>query len=221
MKSRARRPLAAASILAALLHLACATSRPPARRFAAPEPADIETARRGWSAALERAATLPPSRLLYDARLGRGRVAAVPGTLAVTYDGSRIRRASLTGPFGSPIAEYRDGRLTGEDRRAFLVDPDALRSILAGVWNGGDPRVEGRDLGDVLLSWSGGARVEAVMDLSDARLRSLEIDGSSGHLVIVYSGDAHPWPERVALRDARSGRSLMLKLVATEPMPPS
>ena len=120
---------------------------------------------RAWSLARQRADALPAARLLYDARLGRGRLAAVPGTLAVTYDGSRIRRASLTGPFGSPIAEYRDGTLIGEDRQAFLVEPDALRSILAGVWTGGEPRVEGRDRGDLLLSWSGAVRVEGKFEL--------------------------------------------------------
>ena len=66
--------------------------------------------------------------------MGSSGLPAAPGTLAVTYDGGRVVSASLTGPFGSHVADYDDGTVTGEDRKAFMVDPEALRSVLAGAW---------------------------------------------------------------------------------------
>src|SRR5262249_59345173 len=135
--------------------LARCASAPPVRTF---PPASSDDARRGlaaWSSAVERASSLPASRLLYDAKMGSGAAPAVPGTLAVTYDGRSVVTASLTGPFGSRVAEYRDGTLTGQDRQAFLVDPDALRAVLAGIWSEGTPSVKGFDAGDCLLEFSG------------------------------------------------------------------
>ena len=115
MSARAHQALAGAGLLA--LVTGCATTR-PSRTF---PPASADDARRtlaAWTAVRERAASLPASRLLYDAKLGTGGAPSVPGTLAVVYDGAAIVTASLTGPFGSKIAEYRDGTLTGQDRRA-------------------------------------------------------------------------------------------------------
>ncbi len=87
--------------------------------------------------------------------------------------------ASLTGPFGSRIAEYRDGRLTGQDRKAFVVDPEALRSVLAGVWNGGSPAGRRpRRRGHCLLAFDGGdARVVAVLDVASRSLVSMDVSG--------------------------------------------
>ena len=165
--------------LASLLTLLSSCSGGRAMRSFAPAgPDDVREALSAWTAARQRADSLPPSRLLYDARMGTSGLPSVPGTLAVTYGGDRIRSASLTGPFGSRIAEYREGErkdagtITGEDRKAFVVDPEALRSVLAGVWRGDSDalRVAGRDGADCLLTWSGAAnayRAEGVLDLQE------------------------------------------------------
>jgi hypothetical protein len=150
--------------------------------------------------------------------MGTSGLPSVPGTLAVTYGGEAIRSASLTGPFGSRIADYGAGVVTGEDRKALVVDPQALRSVLAGVWSGSPDAVAGRDGTDFLLTWDGAYRAEAVLDLQEQRLRSLSLIGSGGRLSISYGGTLHPWPERIALKEDRSGRSLSLSLIATEPL---
>ena len=231
-------------VLVALIVLSSACAGGGAlRRFGPAGPEDVREALAAWSAAQQRADSLPPSRLLYDARMGTSGLPSVPGTLAVTYGGNRVHTASLTGPFGSRVAEYREGEskgegerksegerkgvgvITGEDRKAFVVDPDALRSVLAGVWRGAPdvpaPTIAGRDGSDFLLTWSGGAgasRAEAVLDLPSQRLRSLALSGSGGRLSISYAGEFRPWPERIALKEESSGRSLSLSLIATEPL---
>jgi hypothetical protein len=178
----------------------------------------VREALEAWTAAQDRAASLPPSRLLYEARMGSSGLPSVPGTLAVAYDGGRIVTASLTGPFGSHIADYREGALTGQDRRAFLVDPDALRSVLAGVWTGAPSAVAGRNDDHCLLTWDGAYRVEAVLDVRERRLRYLTVSGGEGRLEISYAGRIDPWPERIALKEAKSGRSLSLALLVIEPI---
>lgn len=202
-----------------ILYLAACARGPAARHFAPASAADAGEALSAWRDARERAAALPPSRLLYDAHMGSSGLPSVPGTLAVTYDGRRIEAASLTGPFGSHVAEYRDGAVTGENKRAFVVDPDALRSVLAGVWTGEPAAVAGRDGDDYLLVWETPPyRVEAVLDARERRVRSSVLSGPQGRLEIAYSGSVDPWPERVALRDAKSGRGLSLARVAVEPL---
>ncbi len=193
----------------------CATARAP-RHFSPATEAEIQETLAAWSAAANRAASLPACRLLYDARMASG-VAAVPGTLAVTYDGRKIERASLTGPFGSPIAEYHAGAVTGQDRRALVVDPEALRAVLAGTWPGTPSAVAGCDGPDCLLVWNDSLDVEAVVDRTTRRVRSLRIAGNAGRLSVAYEGDANPWPERIVIRDERASRVLALKLVAVEP----
>jgi hypothetical protein len=208
-----------AALLIAFLPAACAT-QPRPRQFA---PASADTAREAlasWAAASERAAALPASRLLYDASMSSG-VASLPGTLAVTYDGRRVERASLTGPFGSTVAEYAAGTITGQDRKAFLVDPEALRAVLTGSWPGAPSGVAGCDGAECLLVWNGTTSVEAVVEVPARLVRSLVISGSSGRLAVSYSGGAEPWPERIAVRDARTSRSLTLRLVAVEPASPA
>lgn len=150
--------------------------------------------------------------------MGSSGLPAAPGTLAVTYDGGRVVSASLTGPFGSHVADYDDGTVKGQDRRAFLIDPEALRSVLAGVWSQAPSAVTGRDGTDCLLIWEGAYRVEGVLDLAQRRLRSLLIRGPEGSLAASYSGTIEPWPQRVALKELASGRSLTLALLAIEPM---
>ncbi len=61
-------------------------------------------------------------------------------------------------------------------------------------------------------------RAEAVLDLQEQRLRSLSLSGSGGRLSVSYAGEFRPWPERIALKEDRSGRSLSLSLIATEPL---
>ena len=212
-----RVPLWILGLFSILLLGACAGAG-ARRHFDPAGPEDVREALTAWSEVQERAASLPPSRLLYDARMGTSGLPSVPGTLAVTYGGDRIRGASLTGPFGSHIADYGDGVITGDDRKAFVVDPDALRSVLAGVWAGSPASVAGRNGMDFLLVWNGAYRAEAVLDLQERRLRSLSLSGSGGTLSVSYAGRVQPWPERIALKEDRSGRSLTLALIATEPL---
>lgn len=215
MTARAPRRLAAVFSLCSLL--ACATARAPARRFAPATADDAREALAAWAAVSERAATLPASRLLYDAKMSASGTPTVPGTLAVTYDGTSVVTASLTGPFGSRVAEYRDGALTGQDRQAFVVDPEALRGVLAGCWNGATPSVAGFDAGQSLLTFdAGNARVSAVLDVASRSLVSMDVVGPSGHLVVDYSGTTEPWPARLTVRDESTKKSLALKLVTVE-----
>ncbi len=145
---------------------------------------------------------------------------SVPGTLAVSYDGKAVTLASLTGPFGSRVAEYRDGSVTGEDQKALIVDPDVLRSVLAGAWGGSSvASVEGCDAGQCLLAWSAEAgRATAVVDLAGVAVLSMNLSGSAGHLLVDYAGDAAPWPAQITVHDEKTGRNLSLKLVAVEPL---
>jgi len=208
-------------LLAAALSLAvvaaCATTR-PARRFAPATEAEARDALSAWQASLERADSLPASRLLYDAKVSKGAAPSVPGTLAVTYDGHAVTTASLTGPFGSRIAEYREGRVSGEDRDALLVQPEAMRAVLAGgAWSGVAPAVEGIDAGQARLAFeAGNARVRLVLDLATRAPVSLEVVGPEGHLLVDYAGAADPWPARVDAREETTHRRVSLRLLAVE-----
>jgi hypothetical protein len=176
------------------------------------------------TAAQDRAASLAASRLLYDARMSPGKGPSVPGTLAVTYDGRDVARASLTGPFGKRVAEYDAGSVTGEDRQALVVDPGAMRAVLSGAWPGLPSTVEGCDGDDCLVVWTlfnegfhdSRVGVSGVVDRRAGRLRSLVLEGDRGRLVVTYEGEADPWPRRVAAREEKSGRGLKLELVAQE-----
>jgi hypothetical protein len=207
-------------LLAAALPLvlaACATTR-PVRRFVPASDAEAREALSAWQESLERADSLPASHLLYDARVSKGGAPPVPGTLAVTYDGRAVLTASLTGPFGSRIAEYREGRLTGEDRDALLVQPEAMRAVLAGgAWSGVAPSVEGVDAGQARLAFdAGNTRVRVVLDLATRAPVSLEVAGPDGHLLVDYAGAADPWPARIDAREETTHRRVSLKLLAVE-----
>jgi hypothetical protein len=215
------RLLAGLAVLAsALLLAACATGR-AARHFTPPDAGETRETVEALAVAVRRAAELPASRLLYDARMGGGGAPAVPGTLAVTYDGEVVQRASLTGPFGSRVAEYDSGRVTGEDRRALVVDPASLRAVLAGVWPGEPVAVTGCDGADCLAVWDTPRRVTATVDRKEQRLDSLEIAAESGKLTVTYAGTTSPWPQRISAREDPSGRRLSLSLVAVESVSPA
>jgi len=209
-----------ASPLLCLTLATCAT-RGAARHFSPATEAASREALDAWGAIRERVAGLPSSRLLYDAKMGRGSVAAVPGNLAVTYTDGEVKRASLTGPFGSRIADYAGGTVTGEDRKAFVVDPEALRSVLAGTWPGTPSTVAGCDGDACLLVWDGPPRVSAIVDRVARQTRELALEGDAGKLVAAYSGSASPWPERIGIREERSDRTLALKLIAVEAQVPA
>jgi len=169
-----------------------------------------------WREALQRADSLPPSRLLYDAKFGKGAVKA-PGNLAVVARSDSLT-AKATGPLGGELGAYEDGRFHGKGGESYFLDPQLLRGVLAGVWRGGQPTVAGADGGEGLLRWqaAGGAVAEGVFDIAAARLKSLRVKGPSGEVTVEFSGAFDPWPEGVLLADIRSGRTLRLRRVAIE-----
>jgi len=188
----------------------------PARQF---EPAGPEEARRAlsaWEEALDRSRALPAARLLYKARLVQG-LLQVRGTLAVSY-GPGFLEATLSGPFGAPVARYQDGALRGEGILPFSVEAEDLRSILAGVWRKGIPRLAGFEGGDGLLRWEEPEEADAVLDIAGARLRSLRVSRGEGALLATYEGPFDPWPGRVELEDLQSGNKIRLTLIAREPL---
>jgi hypothetical protein len=180
-------------------------------------PVDAEDARRAlgaWQNALDRADSLPAARLLYDARMSEGLV-KVPGTLAVLAQPDRLE-ATLTGPFGSPLARYASGVLEARGVRPIPLDAEELRAVLAGVWRT-TPEVAGARGGQTLMRFPGRDAVEGVLDVAEARLESLRISRAEADLVATYAGRRDPWPERITLEDRRSGRRVQLTLVAREP----
>lgn len=204
---------ALALLVAGGLAIGCAAR--PTRRF---EPAGPEEARRAlaaWEEALERSDGLPSARLLYEASLVQGLLRA-SGTLAVS-ERPGFLQATLAGPFGTTLAQYRDGALRGEGIRPLSIAPEDLRAILAGVWRKGTPVVAGFEAGDALLRWEMPDRAEAVLDTGAARLRSLKVSRSEGELLARYSGALDPWPEQLELTDIESGNKLRLTLISKEP----
>ena len=198
----------------------CASRPAPAvRRFPPADEARTARALAAWDEALRRASGLAPSRLLYDAKFGKGTLVA-PGTLAVVARRDTLT-AKATGPFGGEIGDYENGAYRGKHGETDFMDPQLLRAILAGVWRGGPPAVAGADGEDGLLRWKGegGVVAEAVLDLSGARLKSLRVRGPRGELSIEFSGPFDPWPEVVRVADRTSGRTLKLRRIAVEALP--
>ncbi len=182
-------------------------------------PVGIDESRRAldaWATALERADSLGPTRLLYDAKMSEGLV-KFPGTLAVDARPGRLE-ATLTGPFGSPIARYASGVLEAKGARPIPLEPEELRAVLAGVWRT-PARVEGARAGQTLLRFTGREPVEAVLDVEQARLETLKIERPEAELVATYSGRVDPWPEKITIEDRRTGKTLELTLVAKEAAP--
>ena len=181
------------------------------------KPAGAEDARRAldaWQNALARADSQPPVKLLYDARMSEGLV-KFPGTLAVDAQPDRLA-ATLTGPFGSPLARYESGVLEGKGLRPIPLDAEELRSVLAGVWRE-TPEVAGARGDQALIRFPGARPVEAVLDLPQERLESIHISRPEADLVATYAGTRDPWPEKITLEDRRTGRRVQLTLVAKEP----
>jgi hypothetical protein len=168
-----------------------------------------------WSAALERADSLAPARLLYDARVG---LLHVPGTLAVTQ-APGLLEATLAGQFGNVLARYADGALGGEGIRPLRVPAEDLRSLLAGIWRKGTPRVAGVHGDEGLLAWESPEKAEGVLDVPSGRLRSLRVSAGEGTLEARYGGEFTPWPTRVELEDGRTGHKLRLTLLGRERVP--
>jgi hypothetical protein len=201
-----------ALLLAVAATTACATRRPA---FGPAGAEDSRLALDAWQTALERADSLGPARLLYDAKMSEGLV-KFPGTLAVEARPDRLE-ATLTGPFGSPVATYSSGVLAAKGARPIPLDAEELRAVLAGVWRSA-PRVEGARAGESLLRFPGAQRVEAVLDVPGTRVETLTIERPEAELVATYSGRLDPWPEKITIQDRRSGKVLQLTMVAKEPV---
>jgi hypothetical protein len=159
---------------------------------------------------------MSPSRILYDAKFGRGAV-KLPGSLAV-YAGLESLTVKASGPFGVEVGSYEDGTYTGKAGEASFLDPTVLRAVLAGVWRGGPPEVAGADSEEGLLRWEAAGRVaaEGRLDLSEARLKSLEVRSDRGEMSAEFSGACDPWPEVISLVDRKTGRTLKLRRIAVE-----
>ena len=188
------------------------------RAFGPAGEAFAERARTAWTAALERADSLPPSRILYDARFGNGSV-KTPGNLAVVV-GRDTLTAEATGPLGGKIGSYENGAFRGKQGDGYFLEPSVLRGVLGGVIRGGAPAVAGEDAGEGLLKWAlpDGVTAEGVLDVAQARLTSLTVRGPRGAVAVSFSGAFDPWPEVVELTDLGSKRSLKLRRVASEPI---
>ncbi len=209
-----RPPLRSAglALLFAVLTAACA-SRPPA--FGPAGADDSRQALAAWESALARADSQGPVRLLYDVKMSEG-LLKVPGTLAVEAVPGKLE-ATMTGPFGSPIARYASGVLEARGARPLPLEPEELLSLLSGVWRT-PPAVAGARSGETLLRFAGGEPVEGVLDLAGSRLASLRIARAGADLFASFSGKLDPWPEKISIEDRRSRRRLELTLVAREPV---
>ena len=157
-------------------------------------------------------------RLLYDVKMSDG-LLKFPGTLAVESLPGKVE-ATMTGPFGSPIARYASGVLEAKGAKPLPLEPEELLSLLSGVWRT-PPQVAGARSGETLLRFGGREPVEGVLDLDRSRLASLRIERAGADLFAVFSGTLDPWPEKISIEDRRSGRRLELALVAREGVDPA
>jgi hypothetical protein len=197
----------------ALLCASCAPARRPHDfRPAAAGEGDLALA--AWGEALARGASLPPSRLLYEAKLSRG-LGNMRGTLAMSVGPTKLE-GLLAGPFGKPLARIVGGVVEAEGGTPFPVEPEELRALLSGTWPFGAPEVRGIDGGSALLSWSAPRPAAAVLDLKGARLASLSLTDPRGEIEAFYDGAFAPWPEKVDLTEKRSGNRLRLTLAGRE-----
>jgi hypothetical protein len=215
-ESRIQKPKSVLCVLLLVaLMPACAGRRPPVYAPAARE--EAERAIAAWRESVSRADSHGPARLLYEARVSQGPF-RMTGTLAVR-EGPRTVDATLAGPFGDSVARYGEGALRGKSIQPIAIEADQLRWLLAGAWKGSTtPDVAGVDGQDALLRWSGRQEVEGVIDVARARFKSLRIKRSEGAMAATYTGEASSWPQRIDLEDLKSGNTLRLVLIATEPV---
>ncbi|MGH9367874.1 MAG: hypothetical protein ACRD3M_09400 [Thermoanaerobaculia bacterium] len=203
------------ALLAALLSAACASRG--ARSFAPASEERAESALRAWEAFAARTGKAGDANLLYEAALSQ-KLLRTGGTLAVRLRGERVE-GTLSGPFGSPIAVYEEGRLRGEKLEPLTLPARQLRAVLAGTWIGGPPTIAGIDGSEVLMRWVGEDAVEGVFDLGRGELVSLRMDRPEGELTARFSGSRDPWPERIDIEERRSGSKLRLERIAAEWIP--
>jgi hypothetical protein len=208
-----------------LLALTVASCAPARRKsdFTPAAAADGDRALAAWGEALARGASLPPSRLLYQARLTRG-LGSLRGTLAMSVSESLLE-GTLAGPFGQPLARISAGVVHAEGGTPFPVEPDELKALLSGTWPFGSPEVRGIAGEDALLAWSEPRKVEGILDMRQARLTSLSLSDAKGEIEASYEGAFSPWPEKIDLIETRSGNRLRLTLTGREagaavPAPP-
>jgi hypothetical protein len=203
------RARAAAALPAILFASACSSSFHP---VTAPESARALDA---WTRAVRDADLGRDANLLYDAVVSQG-LASTRGTLAVRLRGERVE-ASLSGPFGAPLATYADGQLRGEKIASVAIAPRQLRSLLAGVWSGEAPEVRGQRSGQALLVWSGSDAASGVLDIEQGKLVRLSVSRPQGEIEARYTGPWTPWPGAVVIDEKRLGSRLKLKLLSREP----
>lgn len=210
-----RRPVLLLAALLAALSGACAS------RQAAFGPAGDDDSRlslAAWESALARADSQGPVRLLYDVKMADG-LLKFPGTLAVEALPGKLE-ATMTGPFGSPIARYASGVLEARGAKPLPLAAEELLALLSGVWRT-PVRVAGARAGETLLRFGGPDAVEGVLDVAGSRLASLHIERPEGDLFATFEGKLDPWPEKISIEERRSGRRLELTLVAREPVGPA
>jgi hypothetical protein len=216
-RSDSRGSCAAALAAAGLLLTASCASRPSRpHNFVAAGEEQTARAIAAWREAVARADTLGPSRLLYDAKMRQGAV-SLPGTLALST--AEPVRATMTGPFGSPVATYANGSLRGEKFAPVAIEPGPLLWLLGGVWKASEPQVRGVAGDDALLVWTSPSPAEGVLHLPSARFTSLRVASGGKTLEASYAGTADPWPTKVELKDPATKSSLRLTLVGREPVP--
>jgi hypothetical protein len=215
--TRGAGPVLLAALVAGVLvsGSGCSTQRAAVRSFSPAGPDETARALAAWRAAVERAESLPPSRLLYDAKIRRG-IASLSGTLALST--REPVRGTLTGPFGSTLAVYENGALQGEGFPPVVIEAGPLLALLAGVWKAPGALVRGIDGGDALLAWPGPTEAEGVLDVEGRRFRSLRIARDDRSYEAAYSWGTDPWPGRVDLEDLASSNRLQLNLQAREPL---
>ena len=207
--------------LAALALVSRCASAPravTARDFGPADEAAKSRALEAWEKALRRADSQPPSRLLYDVQYSKG-VLKSRGTLAVVA-GARELSATVSGPFGTTIGDYRDGAFHIQNEEPFRIKPEMFKAILAGVWQGGVPEVAGAERNESLLRWrtAEGYEINGVLDVSSAELRSLYARGPGGELSVAFPGAFAPWPSVVEVVSVKTGQALRLKKQAAEPI---
>jgi len=209
--------LVGAAGTAVALALVCACASAGGGAFAPASPDKASRAVAIWQSAVERAEAEGDVNALYDASLSQG-LRRTGGTLAVRFRGDTAD-GTLAGPFGSPIARYDHGELSGEKLEPVALPPEELRGFLSGVWPAPAPAVVGERGGEVLLRWPGKQTVEGVFDVGRGELLSLRVARAEGDLEAKFSGTRDPWPSGIEIEEKRSGSKLRLKLLSRERVP--